>query len=656
MNQTGERLEGIGGWLILVALGVIASPFLLLSASIELIEAHRLLLASDQNSKTITFLVNVEMFGNGAFLLWACFNIYLFFNKKIAFKNSYVFFLCSNFLFITFDLIAVELFANLPVTADEVGQIAGRLPAMIIWSSYIYRSERVRNTFTHGSNDRKFWKVLVFSLISFGFLCVIGLQMLQFSRPIIDEQMLQIFAQNDSDQYGGQMIDEETRFDRTEATGTKYTIYYTLVNGAANEWESIEVVNFVRPNLLDTSCSEYGDWLKAGVTLQYRYSGNDGLPVATLDFTANDCPGLVELGSDGDPSVTAREIAANAKSSFVSIRGYVEGELATNGSGFVVRQDGVLVTNLHVLQGIDAVKVQLPNDEIYERVFVLSVDEARDLVLLQIPATGLSALQIGNDRAVEVGDTIYTLGNPLGLEQTFSDGVLSAKRVTDGIEYFQISAPISPGSSGGPVLNDSGHIIGVATSFMPDGQNLNIAMPSRYVSGMLAVSNERKTFEELAGSGAFAATDTLTSRNMQTTSLLERYPEEFRASINELEPWEQQVLIRALAMGHIFEEDGWEEIEQNFPLGYLKSGEHETINVVLKAGEYAAFAVCDNDCTDLDLGVLVEDDEPLTDQELDAEPIVSFNLPESAAVRIVALMQTCASEDCAFWVQLYRKQ
>ena len=70
---------------------------------------------------------------------------------------------------------------------------------------------------------------------------------------------------------------------------------------------------------------------------------------------------------------------------------------------------------------------------------------------MQIPATGLSVLNLGDDSTMEVGDPLYVLGNPLGFDQTFTDGILSARRLTDGVEQLQISAPISEGSSGGPV-------------------------------------------------------------------------------------------------------------------------------------------------------------------------------------------------------------
>jgi hypothetical protein len=420
------------------------------------------------------------------------------------------------------DLYAAELVADLPVTSDELTRTAGRLIGVLIWSLYIYRSKRVKNTFIHGNEDSKSWKIQASVLALGGVLCLTGVFL--FTKlspaPVITEEMLKAEARGVVES----TLSESVRLDGADAVGMTFTFNYTLTEGAADEWDVNEIVANFRPEDLEYACSDLGGWLEAGVTVQAQYSGNDGLPVATLNFKDSDCPELNPRVSEDGAKVSPRDIASRAKSSFVSITGYVGGEPASNGSGFVVRQDGVFITNLHVVQGIETLTVKLPNGEIYERVFVLNVDEQRDLALLQIPATGLSVLRIGDDRAVEVGDTIYALGNPLGLDQTFTDGILSARRVTDGIERLQISAPISPGSSGGPVLNDSGEVIGVATSFMQDGQNLNMAMPSHYVSGMLAVSNEPTPFEELAMLGAFSASETVAERNLEYAELLETFP------------------------------------------------------------------------------------------------------------------------------------
>lgn len=94
----------------------------------------------------------------------------------------------------------------------------------------------------------------------------------------------------------------------------------------------------------------------------------------------------------------------------------------------------------------------------------------------------------GDDNAV--GDKVYAVGNPLGLEGTFSEGIVSVLRRAKGSTFIQITAPISPGSSGGPILNSRGEVVGVATATFSRGQNLNFAIPAAYVAK--ALSNQQR--------------------------------------------------------------------------------------------------------------------------------------------------------------------
>jgi S1-C subfamily serine protease len=91
------------------------------------------------------------------------------------------------------------------------------------------------------------------------------------------------------------------------------------------------------------------------------------------------------------------------------------------------------------------------------------------------------------DAGHAVGDKVYAVGNPLGLEGTFSEGIISGMRFIGGHATMQITAPISPGSSGGPILDGSGSVIGVAVATFKNGQNLNLAIPVGYVSRLLTI-------------------------------------------------------------------------------------------------------------------------------------------------------------------------
>jgi S1-C subfamily serine protease len=148
------------------------------------------------------------------------------------------------------------------------------------------------------------------------------------------------------------------------------------------------------------------------------------------------------------------------------------------GSGFFVDPEGHLITNLHVIKGVARAEVKLPQGEIYPLTKMVASDDQADLVKLEvkIPPSSLHYLPVSNARP-EVGEHVVVLGSPLGLERTVTDGMVSAIRtIKNRGEVLQISAPISPGSSGGPVVNMKGEVIGIAT-FQVRGQNINFAVP-----------------------------------------------------------------------------------------------------------------------------------------------------------------------------------
>lgn len=175
--------------------------------------------------------------------------------------------------------------------------------------------------------------------------------------------------------------------------------------------------------------------------------------------------------------LTPAQIAARATPAVVSIR-----SPQSLGTGFVIRKEGWIATNLHVVAGAEDLIVATPDRHEYPVVEVLGVDEARDLAILRIEAKNLAALVLGDSEAVHAGDTVVAIGHPLGLEDTVSNGLVSAIRVLDpSLTVLQISAPIAPGSSGGPLFSDRGEVIGVATAFISQAQNLNFGIPVRYL-------------------------------------------------------------------------------------------------------------------------------------------------------------------------------
>jgi hypothetical protein len=167
------------------------------------------------------------------------------------------------------------------------------------------------------------------------------------------------------------------------------------------------------------------------------------------------------------------------------------------GSGFIVRSNGVVVTNFHVIKGAYDAQIKLKNGEVYENVLVLDYDQRHDVAVLKIRAISLPTVTLGDSAVVEPGDRAYAIGNPEGFDYTISDGLISARRVIEGTEQLQITVPISHGSSGGPLYNVYGQVIGITSAGVEEGQNLNFAVPLKYVLPMLDSPPKNITLAQL---------------------------------------------------------------------------------------------------------------------------------------------------------------
>ena len=185
---------------------------------------------------------------------------------------------------------------------------------------------------------------------------------------------------------------------------------------------------------------------------------------------------------------TAEQIAETALASTVLIvMEDANGEAISTGSGFVVDEE-MIVTNLHVVEGVFRGYVKQVGTERRHRITgIVAMDTDQDLALLSVSGVAAQPLWLARDGEVAVGEQVYVAGNPIGLlEGTFSDGLVSGIRdLGVGREWLQISAPISEGSSGGPVLNKHGEVIGVAVATLKVGQNLNFAIPVKYLRDLL---------------------------------------------------------------------------------------------------------------------------------------------------------------------------
>ena len=198
---------------------------------------------------------------------------------------------------------------------------------------------------------------------------------------------------------------------------------------------------------------------------------------------------ISELSYIGELTLqTPQQIAKKALNSTVLIvMEDTNGQPLSSGSGFFIAQS-MIATNLHVVEGVLKGYVKrVGMDKTHRIESIVAMDSRQDLAIIKVSDVDAPALSLGRSDKVQVGESIYVAGNPIGfLEGTFSNGIISGVReFRVESERIQITAPISKGSSGGPVLNSKGEVIGVAVSTITAGQNLNFAIPSNYLKELL---------------------------------------------------------------------------------------------------------------------------------------------------------------------------
>lgn len=163
------------------------------------------------------------------------------------------------------------------------------------------------------------------------------------------------------------------------------------------------------------------------------------------------------------------------------------------GSGVIVSQEGHILTNHHVVANMDKIEVQLTDGRV-ELAKLVGSDEQTDIAVLKISADKLEALRLGNSDEVRVGQMVFAVGSPFGLQETVTQGIISAKgrrAMTDsGVEFLQTDAAVNQGNSGGPLINLKGEIIGINSAIFSNSQEgswlgISFAIPSNVASRVL---------------------------------------------------------------------------------------------------------------------------------------------------------------------------
>ncbi len=196
---------------------------------------------------------------------------------------------------------------------------------------------------------------------------------------------------------------------------------------------------------------------------------------------------IVPLASAAeDPDIIARLFSEKADAIVLVAVESKEGDKL--GSGFFISRDGRLVTNYHLISGASKVVVKLKNGSVYLPQRIVNLDPDKDIAVLHVALDRrVNYLRMGDSNGVVVGQRVLTIGNPMGLESSVADGLISSVRVSgrEGLKLFQISVPLSNGSSGGPLIDLEGNVVGITTAGFMKGQNLNFAIPINYVKTLL---------------------------------------------------------------------------------------------------------------------------------------------------------------------------
>ena len=198
-------------------------------------------------------------------------------------------------------------------------------------------------------------------------------------------------------------------------------------------------------------------------------------------------------------------IAKAASGAIVTIITAANDKPIAQGTGFLVSMDGVIVTNYHVIKEGNKAIVKFSDRTVLPVDGVLAADKVRDLAVIKIHGKTFRTLTLGNSDRVQVGEEVVAIGNPLGLELTVSNGILSGLRTDKeaGGKFLQTTAPISPGSSGGPLFNMRGEVVGINTMYLEGGENLNFAIPVN--DAKLLLSNQSAKLQDLPNELDYAA-------------------------------------------------------------------------------------------------------------------------------------------------------
>jgi serine protease Do len=214
-------------------------------------------------------------------------------------------------------------------------------------------------------------------------------------------------------------------------------------------------------------------------------------PVVESASPAENKPGLYAVASASSPVKNVRELVEQLGEAVVQVK-----TPSSLGSGFFINEDGFLLTNFHVIEGETQISVEVYHQragqlerKTYKQVRIVAINKFEDMALLKIEekdAPKFVNVRFGSADALAVGERVFAIGSPMGLERTVTEGILSTKtRQLQGELYLQTTTQINPGNSGGPLFNLTGDVVGITNMKITFGEGLGFAIPIEAVKFFL---------------------------------------------------------------------------------------------------------------------------------------------------------------------------
>jgi S1-C subfamily serine protease len=342
-------------------------------------------------------------------------------------------------------------------------------------------------------------------------------------------------------------------------------------------------------------------------------------------------------------TLTPKAIAAVSLPATVQIRSIdALGSQRGDATGFFVSNDGLIATSLHVIAGAYVVEAWTLYGKSLGPVRFVAADARQDIALLRVGGGDAHPLSLSQNPDPEIGEQVFVVGNPYGQTGTFTDGLVSALRPAEGITLIQISAPTAPGSSGGPVLNNRGQVIGITALRLIRGQNLSYAIPARYLRELMRAAPAPVTFErrllplvrrpQVLAKGLPGRSPQLSDEDAKV-NVVDR---QFRAGDSAI------AVAHGSAVGSTIRDS-------------LAEGDSTERRLTLAKGtEYIVVGYCDDHCQELSLSLIAPSRRVIdTDLEVDYSPKLRVMAPSSGTYRLRVTMSSCDVKRCGFGVRLY---